>query len=59
MRNFVKSWFRIDTKVIRNFVQKSHFAQKGEPVAQENLLFRGNPTRNTDVSIICIIHYIY
>ena len=70
MRNFVQNWFRIDTKMIRNFVQKksfrkknakllrkriccfvetlssiqkSHFVKKRETVAQENLLFRGNP----------------
>ena len=39
MRNFVQKWFCIDTKLMRNFVQKSHFVQKHETVAQENLLF--------------------
>ena len=33
----------VDTKMMRNFVQTSHFVQKRETVAQENLLFRGNP----------------
>ena len=44
MRNFVQNWCRIDTKIMRNFVQKSHFVQNHETVAQENQLFRGNPT---------------
>ena len=40
MRNFVKNCFRIDTKMMQNFVQKkSHFVQKHETVAQENWLF--------------------
>ena len=34
---FRAKWFRIDTKIMSNFVQKR------EIVAQENLLFRGNP----------------
>ena len=36
-RNFVQNWFRIDTKLMRNFVQKL------ETLVKENLLFRGNP----------------
>ena len=44
MRNFVQTWFRIDTQIMQNFVQKSHFVQKRITVAQENLLFCGNPT---------------
>ena len=32
MRNFVQNWIRIDTQMMRNFVQKR------ETVAQENLL---------------------
>ena len=28
MRNFVQTWFRNDTKIMRNFVQNSHFVQK-------------------------------
>ena len=31
---------RIDTK----FLEKSHFLQKQETLAQQTLLFRGNPT---------------
>ena len=37
-------WFHIDTKMMQNFVQKSHFMQKRITVAQENLLFCGNPS---------------
>ena len=44
MRNFVQNWFRIDTKMMRNFAQKSYFVQNHATVAQENWLFRGNPT---------------
>ena len=44
LRNFVQIWFRIVTKLMQNFVQKSHFVQKRETVAQESLLFRGNPS---------------
>jgi len=53
MRNFVKKYmfrinaqlflqnrFRIDTK----YLQNSHFLQKHETLAQQTLLFRGNPT---------------
>ena len=50
MRNFVQNWFRIDKKMMRNFVQKSHFVQNHETVAQENWLFRGNPSRNGKVA---------
>ena len=38
MRNFVQNWFRIDTKMMRNFVQKNHLVQNHETVAQENQL---------------------
>ena len=46
MRNFVPkkififefNGFRIETKLMRNFVQKD------ETVVQENLMFRGNPS---------------
>ena len=38
MRNFVQTWFRIDMQIMQNFVQKRN------TVAQENLLFCGNPT---------------
>ena len=38
MHNFGQNWFRIDTKMMRNLVQNH------ETVAQENLLFRGNPS---------------
>ena len=43
MRNFVPNWFRIDTKRMRNFVQKSPFVQNHETVAKENQLFGRNP----------------
>ena len=43
MRNLVQNWFCIDTKIMRNFVQKSNFVQNHETAAQENQLFRGNP----------------
>ena len=36
MRNFVKNWFRIDTKMMRNLMLKSHFVQNHETVAQED-----------------------
>ena len=48
IRNFVQNWFRIDTKMMRNFVQKKHFVQNHETIAQENRLFRGNPTPNPE-----------
>jgi len=35
LRYFVQNWFRIDTKMMRNFVQKSHFLQNHTSVAQE------------------------
>ena len=35
---FERNWFRIETKLMRNFVQKD------ETVVQENLMFRGNPS---------------
>ena len=40
---FRANLFRVDSKIMQNFVQKSHFVQKRETVAQENLLHRGNP----------------
>ena len=40
---FVQNWFRIDTKMMRNFEVKSHFVQNHATVAQENWLFCGNP----------------
>ena len=43
MRNFVQSWFRVEMKMMRNFVKKSHFLQNHATVAQANLLFRGHP----------------
>ena len=43
MRNFVPNWFRMDTKMMRNFVQKSPFVQNHETVAKENQLFGRNP----------------
>ena len=39
----MQTWFHIDTKMMQNFVQKSHFVQKRETVAEKNLLFCGNP----------------
>ena len=44
MCNFVQNWFSIDTKIMRKFVQKSHFLQNHATGAQENWLFRGNPS---------------
>ena len=35
MRNFVQSWFCIDTKMMRNCVQKSHFVENHATVAQD------------------------
>ena len=40
---FVQNWFRVDTKLMRNFMQKE-VLQKRETFAQENLLFRGTPS---------------
>ncbi len=34
--HFVQNWFRIDMKMMRKFVQKSHFVQNHATVAQEN-----------------------
>ena len=45
----------IDVKMMQNFVQKNHFVQKHETVAQENLLFCGNPINK---SLLWIIVYI-
>ncbi len=44
MRSFVQALFRIDTKIMLDFVKKSNFAQKRETVAQESLLLRVNPS---------------
>ena len=44
MCNFVQNWFSIDTKIMRKFVQKSHFLQNHATVAQENWLFCGHPS---------------
>ena len=44
MRSFVQTLFRIDTKMMLDFVKKSNFAQKRKTVPQESLLFRGNPS---------------
>ena len=33
MRNFMQTLFRIDTKMMQNFVQIGHFVQKRETVA--------------------------
>ena len=62
--HFMQTWFRIDTKMMRNFVQKSHFVQKRETEAQQHLLFRGNPTqsqlrlRHIFWAQLCIIHIV-
>jgi len=45
MRNFVQNWFRIDTKMMRNFVQNH------ETDAYENRVFRGNPTSKKTYTI--------
>ena len=54
MRNFVQNWFRIDTKLMRNVVQKR------KTVLQENLLFRGNPyihvLLNTHCNSVCNVY---
>ena len=42
MHNFVQNWFRIDTKMMPNFMQKSHFVENHATVVQENWLFHGN-----------------
>ena len=36
IHNFVQNWFRLNTKVMRNFVQKSPFVQNHLTAAQEN-----------------------
>ena len=42
-----QNWFRVDTKLIEISCKKSHnFVQKHEAVAQEYLLFHGNPSRD-------------
>ena len=46
MHNFVHTWFRIDKKMMRNFVQKNHFLQNRETVPKENLLFCGNLSKH-------------
>ena len=47
MPNFAQNWFRFDTKMIQNFVQKR------ETVVQENLCC-GNPFQNAIFYIICL-----
>ena len=48
MRNFAQTRICVDTKIMLNFVQKSHFVPKRETFVQENLLFRGNPKNGVD-----------
>ena len=48
MRNLVQTWYRL----MRNFVQKSNLLHKRETVAQENLLFRGNPKLTPPITLI-------
>ena len=42
MPNFVQNLFRIDTKMMWNYMQKSHFVLNHATVAHANWLFRGN-----------------
>ena len=46
MCNFVQNWFHIDTQMMQNFMQKSHFMQNHGTDAQENWVFWGNPKGN-------------
>jgi len=40
MRNFVKTWFRIGTKMMQNFVQKRHFVLFcGDPMKERTRLY--------------------
>ena len=44
MRNFVQHWFRIDTKMMRNFVQKKSFRAKPRNCSARELTVSWKPT---------------
>ena len=53
-RTFMQNWLCIDTELMRNFVQKSHFVQKHEIVGQWNLLFRGRTFRRPKTAVVSL-----
>ena len=44
MHNFVQHWFRIDTKMMRNFVQKKSFRAKPRNCSARELTVSWKPT---------------
>ena len=68
MRNFLQNWFRIDTKIMQNFVQKKSFRAKPRNCCARELTVSWKPYKvsniicfyavNTIFPILCRLIYV-